>query len=265
MDQTRLTEAIKALVQLVDRLRGPGGCPWDAKQTDSSIKVYLIEEAYEVLDALEKSIPEEVCMELGDLLFHVVFLARLAEERNEFDFVEVIEKITEKMVRRHPHVFGNARVDNVEEVAYNWARIKRNEKNSPEEISSVLKNVPGNLPALLRAHRLSERASKVGFDWVDAKSVWKKVCEEMSELESALIREDRIEIAEEIGDLMFSIVNFARHWGLNAEDQLRITNNKFIQRFKKMESELKGSGIELEDATVEQMDQAWEKIKNQVV
>ena len=127
MDPTRLTEAVKALVQLVDRLRGPGGCPWDAKQTDSSIKVYLIEEAYEVLDALEKSIPEEVCMELGDLLFHVVFLAKLAEERNEFDFVEVVEKITEKMVRRHPHVFGDVRVDNAEDVAYNWARIKRNE------------------------------------------------------------------------------------------------------------------------------------------
>ena len=254
---------MEALVALVARLRGPGGCPWDAKQTDSSIKVYLLEEAYEVLEAVERSLPGDVCLELGDLLFQILFLARLAQEREEFDFADVVEGVTKKMVHRHPHVFGNTRVDNAEEVATNWARIKRNEKGATSRASSLLKNVPTDLPALLRAHRLSERASNVDFDWVDARGVWDKVGEEFFELESAIDSQDREEIAEEIGDLLFSLVNLARHWGLNAEHQLRMANSKFVKRFEEMESELRSSGIELEDATAEQMDRAWEKIKNQ--
>ncbi|MBL6978842.1 MAG: MazG family protein, partial [Desulfobacteraceae bacterium] len=159
MDINRSADAIRSLVKLVARLRGPGGCPWDAEQTDDTIKIYLLEEAYEVLDALEGVSPREVCSELGDLLFQILFLAQLASERGEFDFNEVVEGITEKMTRRHPHVFGDTRVDGAEDVASNWVKIKRKETGRPKSTSFLLQSVPSDLPALLRAHRLSERAS----------------------------------------------------------------------------------------------------------
>ncbi len=263
MDTDRLSRAIVALVELVVRLRGPGGCPWDAKQTDSSIKIYLLEEAYEVLEAIEKSSSQDVCEELGDLLFQILLLAQLAAERKEFDFIEVVEKITEKMIFRHPHVFGQTRVSNAEDVALNWARMKMAENSIPGDAFPLLGSVPENLPALLRAHRLSERVSRVGFDWVNADEVWDKVQEEFEELRSAIAKGHREDIGEEMGDLLFSVVNLSRHWGFNSEDLLRSANQKFLKRFEKMVRELKASGIELEEATREQMDQAWEKIKNQ--
>ena len=261
MDADRLSIAIRSLTELVARLRGPGGCPWDAKQTDATIKVYLLEEAYEVLDALDGSSPGEVCSELGDLLFQILFLARLASERDEFDFVDVVERITEKMTRRHPHVFGTATVDSAEDVAANWAKIKRSEKGAPEDTSSMLRRVPSNLPALLRAHRLSERAAKVGFDWADAEEVWTKVEEEVEELRTAVREGDQEEIAAEMGDLLFSIVNLARHRGANAETLLRNTNQKFLARFEKMEKGLADAGIGLETATLDEMNRAWEEVK----
>ena len=261
MDPNRLSSAICSLAELIVRLRGPDGCPWDARQTDSSIKVYLIEEAYEVLEAIERSSPQDVCMELGDLFFQILFLAGIAEERKEFDFIDVIESVTEKMIRRHPHVFGNTRVDSVEEVAVNWAKIKKEEKGRSYDTSSLLQDVPAGLPALLRAHRLSQRASTAGFDWQNAGEVLKKVREELAELESALFNEDNDEVAEEIGDLMFSLVNLSRHMGFNAEHLLRLANQKFLERFEMMEKRLKSSGIPLEDATPRQMEQAWEEVK----
>ena len=262
MDSDRLSRAIAALIELVERLRGPAGCPWDAGQTDSSIKIYLLEEAYEVLEAIEKSSPQDVCMELGDLLFQILFLAQLASERKEFDFIEVIERVTEKMIHRHPHVFRNVRVDGAEDVALNWAKIKKAEKGASGDTSSLLQNVPVKLPALLRSHRLSERASRVDFDWANADEVWDKVQEELEELESAIVEEDREGVAEELGDTLFSLVNLARHWGFNAEHLLRLANQKFLERFENMEKELKISGIELEEATPEQMNLVWGKAKN---
>jgi MazG family protein len=261
MAEDRLSAAIRSLVDLVARLRGPGGCPWDSKQTDDTVKIYLIEEAYEVLDAIEGSSPKEVCSELGDLLFQILFLAHLAFERNEFDFAHVVETITKKMIRRHPHVFGNMEVESAEDVASNWARIKQTEKGASGGISSSLREIPSGSPALLRAHRMGERAAKIGFDWADADEVWTKVEEEMEEVRTAMVDGDPAAMASELGDFLFTLANLARHWGENAENLMRNANEKFLGRFEKMERRLADSGIRLEDATLDQMNSAWENIK----
>ncbi len=262
MNFDRLSKAIVALVELVQRLREPDGCPWDKKQTASNIKLYLLEEAYEVLAAIELSPPQEVCSELGDLLFQILFLAQLAIEKNQFDFVDVVEIITEKMIRRHPHVFGQKKVDSAEEVTFNWTQIKKAEKNAANDISGLLESIPMDLPALLRAHRLSERASKVGFDWTDTAGIWDKVREEFDEVGSAVAGGEREEVAEELGDLLFSVVNLCRHKGLNAEDILRMANIKFQKRFKEMEKRLEATGTQLEEASLGEMNEIWDKIKD---
>ena len=262
MDPDRLTRAIVFLIEIVARLRGPGGCPWDAKQTDSTIKIYLLEEAYEVLDAIEGLLPQDVCEELGDLLFQILFLAQLASERKEFDFLEIVERITQKMIHRHPHVFGETRVAGAEDVAINWARMKKAEKGISGDAASLFEGVPKNLPALLKGHRLGERAAKSVFKWPVTADIWEEVKERFEKVGSAVAKADREQIAEEMGDLLFGLVNLARHWGLNAEHLLRITNQKFLERFKKMEGELRASGIELEVATREQINAAWDKVKH---
>jgi MazG family protein len=236
MDPDRLSSAIVDLVELVERLRGPGGCPWDAEQTDATIKIYLLAEAYEVLEAIEKSSPVDVCLELGDLLFQVLFLARLAEERNEFDLVELIEKVTEKMIRRHPHVFGAERVETAEDVALNWAKIKKTEKGALQATSS-LKSVPANLPALLRAHRLCERALREGYDLHGNGEAWDGVQERFEELRNALAEKDKDLFGELMGDLLFDLAGLARAWRLNAEDLLRLANQRFLERFEGAEKE----------------------------
>lgn len=262
MDFDRLPKAIVALVELVQRLREPDGCPWDKKQTEANIKLYLLEEAYEVLEAIELSPPQEVCSELGDLLFQILFLAQLAKEKNQFDFVDVVEIITEKMIRRHPHVFGQKKVDSAEEVTFNWTQIKKAEKNATNDTSGLLESIPMDLPALLRAHRLSERASKVGFDWTDTAGIRDKVREEFDELDSAVVGGEREEVAEELGDLLFSVVNLCRHKGFNAEHLLRMANIKFQKRFKEMEKRLEATGTQLEEASLEEMNGAWDKAKD---
>ncbi len=262
MDFDRLPKAIVALVKLVQRLREPDGCPWDKKQTESNIKLYLLEEAYEVLAAIELSPPQEVCSELGDLLFQILFLAQLAMEKNQFDFVDVVEIITEKMIRRHPHVFGQKKVDSAEEVTFNWTQIKKAEKNATNDTSGLLESIPKDLPALLRAHRLSERASKVGFDWTDTAGVWDKVREEFDELDSAVVEGEREKVAEELGDLLFSVVNLCRHKGLNSEHLLRMANIKFQKRFNEMEKRLETTGTQLEEASLEEMNGIWDKVKD---
>ena len=261
MSKDSLSKSLSNLVELVSRLRGPDGCPWDAQQTDSTIKIYLLEEAYEVLDAIDRGSPEDVCLELGDLLFQIIFLVSLASERGEFDLVKVIEEITEKMIKRHPHVFGNASVEGPLEVADNWHKIKIEEKGGSRVSFSLLQDVPANLPALLRAHRLSDRASKVGFDWEGRKEIWDKVKEEFEELNETLTKDDKDRVGEEIGDLLFSLVNMSRHWGLNSELLLRNANQKFLKRFQEMEKRLEKSGIDLNRASSHEMDRAWEDIK----
>jgi MazG family protein len=258
MDLDRLSKAVAALVALIGRLRGPRGCAWDAKQTDSTIKTYLLEESYEVLDAVDKGSPPKVRDELGDLFFHILFLSHLAEERQEFDFVEVVEGVTEKMVRRHPHVFGQAPACDADEVARNWARIKKAERGSADDNSSHLKSVPASLPALLRAHRLIERASKEDFDWADRDETWRKTQQHLLRLRAAITGQDRERIGGEIAGLLFALVNLARHWGLNAEDLLRGKNEGFLERFEKMERESEGAGISPGEAAPAQMKRSWE-------
>ena len=237
MDPDRLSKAVIDLVDLVSKLRGPGGCPWDAKQTDATVKLYLLEEAYEVLEAIEKASVVDVCQELGDLLFHILFLARLAEEREEFDITEVVEMITEKMIRRHPHVFGKATVNSVEDVAVNWARIKKEEKKTAGDTTSPFSSVPLNLPALLQSHRLSERASKAGIGSPDADDTWDEVQNRFARLKNTVDGHDKESFGREIGLLLFHIVNLARLWGLNSEHLLRDANRDFSDR-------LEGSSLE---------------------
>ena len=236
MDSDRLSKAIVALVELIARLRGPDGCPWDAKQTDSDIKTYLIEEAYEAIEAIEREISQEVCEELGDLLFQVLFLAQLATERNEFDITEVLEKITEKMIHRHPHVFGQTKVNNAEDVTLNWAEIKLAEKGSSNDNSSLFQSIPASLPALLRAHRLSERASKAGFGWLNEDGIYDEVQKQFDELKKAVDTQDKELFCREMGDLLFSLANLGRNWGFNAEHLLRDANKRFLEHVGKTES-----------------------------
>jgi MazG family protein len=260
-NQNKVSQAFTDLVDLVQILRGPDGCPWDRKQTVSSVKMYLLEECYEVLDAIEKGNPGEECSELGDLLFMIIFLTQISNEKEEFDILDVIENIIKKMKNRHPHVFGDVKVNSSDEVSSNWQIIKMKEKEDIKKKSSFLGEVPVCLPALLRTHRLSDKASKVGFDWNNKDEIWAKVQEEYHELDSAIGRNKKEEVEEELGDLIFSLVNLARHWGLNSENVLSEANRKFIKRFQLMEKRLDESGSGLDDANPDEMNRMWNKIK----
>ncbi|MFZ7111953.1 MAG: nucleoside triphosphate pyrophosphohydrolase [Desulfatiglandales bacterium] len=231
MNKDALSNAINALADLITTLRGPEGCPWDAEQTEDTVRMYLLEEAYEALEAVERGIPEAVCGELGDLLFQIIFLARLAEEKGAFDLVKVICDITEKMIRRHPHVFGRVTVNSAEEVAENWAKIKKVEKGASSGISSQLRDVPTGLPALLQAHRLSERASKAGWQEPKGRVLWEMLKLGLEDLEQAVTEGRQDHAAEEMGRLLFHLVNMARQQGQNAEDLLRKINLKFLNEF----------------------------------
>ncbi len=257
----RAPESILRLIDLMARLRGPGGCPWDAKQTDTTIKAYLLEEAYEVLDAVEKSSPDDVCQELGDLLFQIVFHARLAEERGEFDLVDVMDRIAEKMIRRHPHVFGDAHVEGAEEVASNWAKIKRMENGENSDAAGQLRSIPKNLPSLLRAHRISERSSKAGIPLPEGKEGLKKMLGALMDLQETVDSPSPEVASKSLGDLLFSAASFARAMGLNAEHILRLANDKFMEDVALVEKELKTTGLSLESAQASQIEKAFQRKK----
>ena len=230
MKENALSKAFVALTELMATLRGPGGCPWDAEQTMSTIKMYLLEEAYEVLEAIERKNPKEICGELGDLLFQIIFLARIAEERNAFDLFEVIQGITEKMTHRHPHVFGRVKVESAEDVSNYWAEIKKSESGEDDPYFSLLHGVPVSLPALLRAHRLSERASKAGWHGLEGRALWRRVEQDYEDLARAVREGKEARIAERMGSLFFDLVNVARQRGMNAENLLRETNQQFLRK-----------------------------------
>jgi tetrapyrrole methylase family protein/MazG family protein/ATP diphosphatase len=232
MDRARLSGALIALYELVARLRGPGGCPWDARQTPDTVKLYLLEECYEVLDAIERARPRQVCQELGDLLFQILVLAYMGEETGEFDLLQTLEGIHEKMVRRHPHVFGTEKADTPEEVALNWARIKENERGEGENPVSTLKSVPTGLPALLRAHRLSERASRDSKTSENEMEPWARAKSGFESLGGTLTRKDRDLAGEILGRLLFDLADLARSLGFNAEDLLRRVNRDFVESFR---------------------------------
>jgi XTP/dITP diphosphohydrolase len=244
------------LIELVSILRKE--CPWDKKQTHYSIKDNLIEEAYEAIEALDTGDFEEFKKELGDLLLHVTFHSNIASETDTFDIGDVIYTLMEKLIRRHPHVFGKQIVDGESQVAENWENIKLKEGKK-----STLDGLPSHLPALIRAQRMQEKASNVGFDWPEWKLAWEKLDEELQEFKAALQENDINASSEEFGDVLFSMVNVARYFNLVAEDSLRQTNKKFETRFRFIESELKKQDKTVKEATLEEMDKLWNMAKNQ--
>ena len=241
-------------VEIVKRLRKE--CPWDREQTNDSIKAATIEEAYEVVEAIEKGNYDDLKNELGDLLLHVVFHTIIASETHNFTIEQVIESIQKKLIRRHPHVFGEVKVSGAEEVKKNWEEIKLSEGRE-----SLLDGVPEMLPALQRAHRLQEKAAKVGFDWEKKEDVWKKVIEEVEEMHRSEGEENYDRLEDEIGDVFFALVNYARFLGVNPENALRRTNSKFIRRFGYVESKINDSGKKLSDSNLKEMDKYWEESK----
>ena len=251
-------------VSIVKRLRKE--CPWDREQTNDSIKHATIEEAYEVVDAIENNNYVELKKELGDLLLHVVFHTEIASENHNFQIDDVIDSIQEKLIRRHPHVFGDKTVSDSEEVKKNWEEIKLDEGRK-----SLLDGVPEMLPALQKAHRLQEKASKVGFDWEKKEDVWKKVIEEIEEMhqieEEKKYSKDKSNedfherLEDEVGDVFFALVNYARFLNINPENALRRTNKKFIKRFGYVEEKIKGLGRKLSDSNLTEMDKYWEESK----
>jgi tetrapyrrole methylase family protein/MazG family protein len=248
------------LVTLMAKLRSPDGCPWDRKQTPESLKPFLIEECYEVIEALDEGSPDKVKEELGDLLFQIIFHARIAEEQGLFTIRDVIASNIEKMTRRHPHVFGDARLSTDREVLANWEEIKKKEKGY-EDRKSILEGVPKHLPSLLRAHSLQERASRVGFDWSRIDEALPKLDEEMAEFKDSLDRKDAEGIEEELGDIFFMLVNISRFLGVNPEDALRKTISKFIQRFRYIEEHAADAGRALNDMSLDEMEKLWQESK----
>jgi MazG family protein len=254
------------LVEVMTRLRGEQGCPWDREQTLASLRPYLIEEAYEVLDEMDRVVGggpwEGLCEELGDLLFQVVFQGQLARERGEFDVADICRAVREKLIRRHPHVFGQLEVRDADEVLQNWVKLKAAERKAKlGHEGSVLDGVPSAAPALLRAERLTEKASRVGFDWSSIAEVRNKVSEEMNELDQAIASADQAAIEHELGDVLFALVNLARFTRTPAEDALRQANHRFSERFRFVEEGLRARGIAVGAATLEQMEELWQKAK----
>jgi len=246
------------LVGIMTALRGEKGCPWDREQTRESLKPFLVEETYEVLEAIDEENPEKIREELGDLLFQIIFHCQLAKERREFDVNDVVRKISEKMIRRHPHVFGGATYETSEEVLKQWEERKKEEGKSKE---SILEGIPRELPSLLKAHRIQARASRVGFDWKQVEDVVEKLDEELKEFRDALEKKDQQEIEDELGDVFFVLVNISRFVGVNPEDALRKTISKFISRFRYIEMKAAELGKTLSGMSLEEMDALWNEAK----
>lgn len=260
--------SMQRLVAIMERLRDPeNGCPWDREQTLESIAPYTVEEVYEVVDSIAEGDMPGLCDELGDLLFHVVFYSQIAREQGVFDFDDVSRGICEKMIRRHPHVFADAEVADAAEQTREWERLKAAERAARPggDGSGHLDGIARALPALVRANKLQKRAAKVGFDWEQPPAVLDKVREELDELERELSGSPVSErqVAEEMGDLLFSCVNLARHLGYDAESLLRDANGKFEKRFHRMEVLLRDQGVGLEQGDMSQMDRAWNRVKRE--
>ncbi|NPA39360.1 MAG: nucleoside triphosphate pyrophosphohydrolase [Thermodesulfobacteria bacterium] len=256
MEVKRETASLETLWEIIKTLTGEHGCPWDKKQTPLTLKKYLVEEAYEAYEAIEKGIPEEVREELGDLFFLLLFILYLYERDGVFTLRDLFYFTAQKMIRRHPHVFGDEVAKTAEEVLQKWQKIKKKEGKS----SSVLGNIPRSLPALQRAYRLGERASRVGFDWEKPEDVIEKIEEELQEVKKSLKTGSGLE--EEVGDLLFTIANFARKAGINPEDALRKALDKFEDRFKTLEKEVEKRGLSWEKLSIKELDEIWEELKS---
>jgi MazG family protein len=253
-------DGLTRLRYIVHRLRAPGGCPWDREQTHESLVPHLLEEAYEVADAIQTGDPELMCEELGDLLLQPVLHAEIASETGAFDLNRMAHMLSEKLIRRHPHVFGESSAADSEAVLTQWDAIKRQEKGTEKE--GLLHGVGTGLPALMRGQKLQKKAARVGFDWPDAKPVFDKLREEIQELEEAVQAQSSTGMKEELGDLLFTVVNLARKLDIDAEPALAAANDKFTKRFHQMEAYLAESGKTLDGSlTLREMDAAWEVVK----
>ncbi len=250
-------ESLRKVIETLDILRVK--CPWDAKQTNESLRTNTVEEVYELCDALIKEDDENIKKELGDVLLHVLFYSKIGEEKGSFDIGEVAEALNSKLIFRHPHVFGDASAATAGEVSQNWEQIKLKEKGGNR---TVLAGVPDALPAIIKAFRIQEKAANVGFDWTEPKDAWNKVMEETGELAAEIEGMDKDAMEGEMGDLLFSIINVARLYGINPENALERTNRKFISRFNYIERKAKESGQSLKDMTLEQMDKLWNEAKS---
>lgn len=250
------------LVEVMRELLGENGCPWDKEQTHDSLKRYLIEECYEVIEAIEERNRYKLCSELGDLLLQIVFHAQLAENSGGFNINHVIQGITEKMIRRHPHVFGTIEVEDAQEVLVNWEEIKRQEKTSQGQ--ETIMDIPRGLPALYRAEKVQGRAAKVGFDWPDLQGPWEKLLEELEELKRAWEEKNEPAMEEEMGDVLFAAVNVARFLKVDPEEGLHKTVTKFVRRFQYMERKAKERGLDLKAMSLAEMDELWEEAKKEL-
>jgi len=251
-----LTDAFLRLVRIMDELREQ--CPWDKKQTIQTLRSLTIEELYELADSISEEDWDGIKEELGDLLLHILFYARIGKEKQKFTLQQVIEGISQKLIDRHPHIYGEVKVKDEEEVKQNWEKLKLKEGKT-----SVLSGVPAALPAVVKATRLQEKARQVGFEWDRKEQVWDKVKEEMEELQVAVEKENQQEAENELGDVMFSLINYARFLQLDAESALDKTNKKFIRRFTDMEQQARAAGKDLSDMSLEEMDAIWNAIKKQ--
>ena len=258
-DHTAAAQGFVHLLEIVATLRGPGGCPWDRKQTPQTIAPYVVEEAHEILEAVESGDPREVCEELGDMLLEVALLAQMATETGQFSAADALRGICEKLIRRHPHVFGDATCDSPEQVRESWARIKAREKRG----KAALEGVPRRLAALHRARRVSEKAAGVGFDWDAVDGVLAKVDEELAELKEAVAGGDPDAAAEELGDTLFALVNVARHLHVDPEVALHRTVEKFLSRFAAVERGLARQGLHPCEASLDTMEELWQAAKEQ--
>ena len=250
------------LVAIMERLLSTGGCPWDREQTHESLKPFLIEEAYEVNESIDKGDFDELKEELGDLILQIIFHSAIAKNEGHFSIEDVLNAICEKMIRRHPHIFGNDNWETAEEVLKNWEELKKSEKtNGKKKRESILDGIPKQLPALIKAHRIQDRAARVGFDWKSIEPVWEKVKEEIGELENACVKGDKAKLEDEFGDILFAIVNLSRFLKIHPEEALQKCINKFIKRFHFIETESEKAGKRLIEMTLEEMDKYWEKAK----
>ena len=255
--------SIERLLGVMRKLRGPDGCPWDREQTLESLKSDLIEEAYEVIDAIESGNCSHLEEELGDLLLQVVFQSQICEEDGHFEFSDVATAIADKLERRHPHVFGEVQVADSGEVLQNWDAIKKAEKQEGDTPASIVAGIPRHLPALQKAHQVQKRAARAGFDWKHIDDVFDKLHEEIDELKEAISRNHEADIRDELGDLLFSAVNVSRYLGHNPEELLNHNIKKFISRFQKVEEKVHASGKEFKAFTLEQLDSFWDEAKKE--
>lgn len=251
-------ESLRKVLDTLDILRVQ--CPWDAKQTNDSLRPNTIEEVYELTQALLDDNPDEIRKELGDVLLHVLFYARIGSETGRFDIADVAEALNDKLIFRHPHIFGTVKAENAEAVERNWEQIKLKEKGGNR---TVLAGVPAALPALVKAFRVQEKVAHVGFDWEEPSQVWDKVAEETVEVGQAIAENKKDDIEAEFGDLLFSVINAARLYGVNPENALERTNRKFIARFNYLEAKAKEQGRELKEMTLDEMDALWNEAKEQ--